>query len=76
MVRAFLLRITIPYPSTPPVLYKLYVLFSIRNFASPSFPPSDLDRSNVNNAYVSGMKQDLNMQGNDFNVGAHLLMLP
>ncbi|KAI6047316.1 major facilitator superfamily domain-containing protein [Pisolithus marmoratus] len=27
-----------------------------------------LDRSNVNNAYVSGMKQDLNMQGNDFNV--------
>ncbi|KAG9317604.1 major facilitator superfamily domain-containing protein [Chiua virens] len=27
-----------------------------------------LDRSNVNNAYVSGMKQDLNMQGNEFNI--------
>ncbi|KAG6336338.1 hypothetical protein ID866_2733 [Astraeus odoratus] len=26
-----------------------------------------LDRSNVNNAYVSGMKQDLNMEGNQFN---------
>ncbi|KAG2058824.1 MFS general substrate transporter [Suillus hirtellus] len=26
-----------------------------------------LDRANVNNAYVSGMKQELNMQGNDFN---------
>ncbi|KAG8218790.1 hypothetical protein J3R82DRAFT_4465 [Butyriboletus roseoflavus] len=51
-----------------PVLYKLYV-----SFLHPLFPPStrspDLDRANVNNAYVSGMKQDLNMQGNDFNVG-------
>ena len=28
----------------------------------------DLDRSNVNNAYVSGMKEELNMQGTDFNV--------
>ncbi|EIW82432.1 MFS general substrate transporter [Coniophora puteana RWD-64-598 SS2] len=26
-----------------------------------------LDRANVNNAYVSGMKQDLNMYGNEFN---------
>ncbi|KAH8113343.1 MFS general substrate transporter [Phellopilus nigrolimitatus] len=26
-----------------------------------------LDRSNVSNAYVSGMKEELNMQGNDFN---------
>ncbi|KAG2751526.1 MFS general substrate transporter [Suillus brevipes Sb2] len=26
-----------------------------------------LDRANVNNAYVSGMRQELNMQGNDFN---------
>lgn len=29
---------------------------------------SDLDRSNVNNAYVSGMREELNMQGTDFNV--------
>ncbi|KAH7887877.1 hypothetical protein F5I97DRAFT_1828802 [Phlebopus sp. FC_14] len=28
----------------------------------------DLDRANVNNAYVSGVKQELNMRGNDFNV--------
>ncbi|KAH7924050.1 MFS general substrate transporter [Leucogyrophana mollusca] len=26
-----------------------------------------LDRANVNNAYVSGMRQELDMQGNDFN---------
>ncbi|KDQ64712.1 hypothetical protein JAAARDRAFT_118003 [Jaapia argillacea MUCL 33604] len=26
-----------------------------------------LDRSNVSNAYVSGMKEELNMQGNDYN---------
>jgi len=26
-----------------------------------------LDRSNVNNAYVSGMREELNMQGTDFN---------
>jgi ACS family pantothenate transporter-like MFS transporter len=30
--------------------------------------PVDLDRSNVTNAYVSGMKEELNMQGNDYNV--------
>ena len=28
----------------------------------------DLDRTNVSNAYVSGMKEELNMVGNDFNV--------
>ena len=28
----------------------------------------DLDRSNVNNAFVSGMKEELNIVGNDFNV--------
>ncbi|KAF8450366.1 MFS general substrate transporter [Boletus edulis BED1] len=27
-----------------------------------------LDRSNVNNAYISGMKQELHLQGNDFNL--------
>jgi len=29
-----------------------------------------LDRSNVSNAYVSGMKEELNMQGTDYNVRA------
>lgn len=29
---------------------------------------TDLDRSNVSNAYVSGMKEELNMVGNEFNV--------
>lgn len=30
----------------------------------------DLDRSNVSNAYVSGMKEDLHMVGTDFNVSS------
>jgi hypothetical protein len=29
-----------------------------------SFFCNQLDRSNINNAYVSGMKEDLNMHGN------------
>jgi len=32
----------------------------------------DLDRSNVSNAYVSGMKEELSMHGNDFNVSSLL----
>ncbi len=36
---------------------------------------SDLDRSNISNAYVSGMKEELNMQGNAFNVGVLTLVL-
>lgn len=36
---------------------------------------SDLDRSNVNNAYVSGMREELNMQGTDFNVSLIGIML-
>lgn len=31
-------------------------------------PRVDLDRSNISNAYVSGMKEELNMIGNQFNV--------
>ncbi len=31
---------------------------------------ADLDRTNVNNAYVSGMKEELNMYGNEFNVSS------
>lgn len=31
-------------------------------------PSQDLDRSNINNAYVSGMKEELHMLGNQFNV--------
>ena len=30
----------------------------------------DLDRSNVSNAYVSGMQEELNMHGTEFNVSA------
>lgn len=33
----------------------------------------DLDRSNLSNAYVSGMKEELNMQGNDYNVCSLIL---
>ena len=35
----------------------------------------DLDRSNISNAYVSGMKEELHMFGTEFNVGAFLLLL-
>jgi ACS family pantothenate transporter-like MFS transporter len=61
-------------PTAFPVLYKLYVLkiSYLSRLSNVSIVPSDLDRSNVNNAYVSGMKQDLNMQGNEFNVGTLL----
>ena len=31
---------------------------------------ADLDRSNVNNAYVSGMREELHMVGTQFNVDA------
>lgn len=27
----------------------------------------DLDQTNISNAYVSGMKEDLNLQGNEYN---------
>jgi hypothetical protein len=27
-----------------------------------------LDQQNINNAYVSGMKEDLNLQGNELNL--------
>ena len=30
---------------------------------------ADLDRSNVSNAYVSGMREELHMYGTQFNVG-------
>lgn len=31
---------------------------------------ADLDRSNISNAYVSGMREELNMMGTDFNVSS------
>jgi hypothetical protein len=31
---------------------------------------ADLDRSNISNAYVSGMREELNMVGTDFNVSS------
>ena len=36
---------------------------------------ADLDRSNVSNAYVSGMKEDLHMFGNEYNVCAKFVAL-
>jgi sugar-specific transcriptional regulator TrmB len=32
-----------------------------------------LDQQNINNAYVSGMKEDLNLQGNELNLYVSLL---
>ncbi|ODQ61660.1 hypothetical protein WICANDRAFT_24864 [Wickerhamomyces anomalus NRRL Y-366-8] len=40
--------------------------FLIMTFAILSYWSKNLDQANINNAYVSGMKEDLNMQGNDF----------
>ena len=36
----------------------------------------DLDRSNVSNAYVSGMKQDLRMYGTEYNVSLVIPLYP
>ena len=36
----------------------------------------DMDQSGTTQAYVSGMKQELNMQGTDFNVRTHLPQPP
>lgn len=59
-----------------PVLYKLYVLSTFTpDVRSSCHLLPDLDRANVNNAYVSGMKQDLNMRGNEFNVARLLAPL-
>lgn len=38
----------------------------IVTFAIMSYWSKNLDQANVSNAYVSGMKEDLNMQGNDY----------
>lgn len=35
-------------------------------FAIMSYWSKNLDQTNISNAYVSGMKEDLNMQGNDY----------
>lgn len=32
-----------------------------------------LDQQNINNAYVSGMKEDLNLHGNELNLYDYLL---
>ncbi|KAI5866535.1 MFS general substrate transporter [Durotheca rogersii] len=36
-------------------------------FCCLTFFAKDLDRNNINNAYVSGMKEDLNLYGNELN---------
>lgn len=47
------------------LLYKLDIL--ILTYTSLSFFTKFLDVSALNNAYVSGMKEDINMNGNDLN---------
>lgn len=42
--------------------------FFILSFCCLSYWVNYLDRSNLNNAYVSGMKEDLNFQGAELNV--------
>ena len=53
-------------PSISRIVSLAECLLQTRNDAPFSIP--DLDRSNVSNAYVSGMKQDLHMYGTEFNV--------
>ncbi|TPX12754.1 uncharacterized protein E0L32_000931 [Thyridium curvatum] len=42
--------------------------FFILSFCCLMYFTNYLDRSNLNNAYVSGMKEDLNFQGNQLNI--------
>lgn len=50
-------------------IVRLSVLLKVEVAPDDGHPRgADLDRSNVNNAYVSGMREELNMQGTDFNV--------
>lgn len=50
-------------------IVRLFLLFEVEVAPDDGHPWGvDLDRSNVNNAYVSGMREELNMQGTDFNV--------
>jgi ACS family pantothenate transporter-like MFS transporter len=55
------------------LMVRLLSLFH-ENSSRANLPPhlqyftNYLDRSNVNNAYVSGMKEELHMVGNQFNV--------
>ncbi|KAI0010227.1 MFS general substrate transporter [Xylariaceae sp. FL0662B] len=41
--------------------------FAILTFCCLTFFAKDLDRNNINNAYVSGMKEDLGLYGNELN---------
>lgn len=41
--------------------------FAILSFCCLTFFAKDLDRNNINNAYVSGMKEDLGLYGNELN---------
>jgi ACS family pantothenate transporter-like MFS transporter len=52
-------------PEERKFLFKLD--FAILSFASLGYFIKYLDQANVNNAFVSGMKEDLNMYGNQLN---------
>ncbi|KAI1099434.1 MFS general substrate transporter [Jackrogersella minutella] len=41
--------------------------FAILTFCCLTFFAKDLDRNNINNAYISGMKEDLGLYGNELN---------
>lgn len=48
------------------LLFKIDVL--VMSFVCLNYWINYVDRTNVSNAYVSGMKEDLNMTGDDFNI--------
>jgi MFS transporter, ACS family, pantothenate transporter len=51
--------------------------FFILSFCCLMYWVNYLDRANLNNAYVSGMKEDLNFQGTELNIintGEHFQM--
>ncbi|KAJ3808924.1 major facilitator superfamily domain-containing protein [Lentinula aff. lateritia] len=55
-------------PSTKQERNLLFKLdFFILSYTCLVYFTNYLDRSNINNAYVSGMKEDLSMEGTDFN---------
>lgn len=63
--------------------FLLKVDLTVLLFVSLSFYTKYLDKSNVSNAYVSGMKQELNITGNEynyfttfFNIGFMLFQIP
>lgn len=53
-------------PKEKKFLFKLDAI--ILTFASLGYFIKNLDQININNAYVTGMKEDMNMYGNELNI--------